>query len=239
LHFSINRGTIGVSFVKEDIFMATVVSPPPEPIRTLADLVERLGGVPLERVRFRPLPGTATENDVIEADAHEDRLCELVDGTLVEKPMGFRESALAMSLGKWLIDFVNPRNLGIVSGESGMMRIFPGLVRIPDVAFASWKRFPNRRMPTEPIPDLAPDLVVEVLSESNTEPEMARKYREYFQAGVQLVWEVDPKNRTVEVFTTADQSTRLNENQTLDGGSVLPGFALPLSQLFAELDKKG
>src|SRR5260370_10703558 len=144
-----------------------------------------------------------------------------------------------MSLGKWLIDFVNPRNLGIVSGESGMMRIFPGLVRIPDVAFASWKRFPNRRMPTDPIPDLVPDLVVEVLSLSNTEPEMARKYREYFQPGVQLVWEVDPKNRTVEVFTAADQSTRLNENQTLDGGNVLPGFTLSLSQLFGELDRQG
>ncbi|HEV2949068.1 MAG TPA: Uma2 family endonuclease [Gemmataceae bacterium] len=219
--------------------MATVVSPPPEPIRTLADLMERLGGVPPKRVRWRPLPGTATEKDVIEVDAHEDRLCELVDGTLVEKPMGFRESALAMSLGKWLIDFVNPRNLGIVSGESGMMRIFPGLVRIPDVAFASWKRFPNRRMPNEPIPDLAPDLVVEVLSESNTEQEMARKYREYFQAGVRLVWEVDPKNRTVEVFTAADQSTRLNESQTLDGGNVLPGFTLSLSQLFGELDRQG
>jgi Uma2 family endonuclease len=201
--------------------------------------MERLGGVPPKRVRWRPLPGTATEKDVIEVDAHEDRLCELVDGTLVEKPMGFRESALAMSLGKWLIDFVNPRNLGIVSGESGMMRIFPGLVRIPDVAFASWKRFPNRRMPNEPIPDLAPDLVVEVLSESNTEQEMARKYREYFQAGVRLVWEVDPKNRTVEVFTAADQSTRLNESQTLDGGNVLPGFTLSLSQLFGELDRQG
>jgi Uma2 family endonuclease len=54
-----------------------------------------------------------------------------------------------------------------------------------------------------------------------------------------LVWEVDPKNRTVEVFTAADQSTRLNQNQTLDGGNVLPGFTLSLSQLFGELDRQG
>jgi len=225
--------------MKEDICMATLISPPPEPIRTLADLMERLGGVPLKRVRFRPLPGTATEKDVIEVDAHEDCLCELVDGTLVEKTVGFEESTLAMALGNYLRDFVNPRNLGLVSGESGMMSLVPGQVRIPDVAFASWKRFPDRKMPKEPIPLLVPDLAIEVLSESNTKREMARKYREYFQAGVQLVWEVDPKNRTVEVFTAADQSTRLNENQTLDGGNVLPGFTLSLSQLFGELDRQG
>jgi Uma2 family endonuclease len=223
----------------KEIFMATVISSPPETIDTLADLLDRLGGVPPERVRWRPLPGTATEKDVIEADCHEDRLCELVDATLVEKAMGFRESALAMALGDWLRDHVNPRNLGIVSGESGMMRLFPGLVRIPDVAFASWKRFPDRRMPTEPIPDLVPDLVVEILSESNTEKEMARKYREYFQAGVQLVWEIDLKKRAVIVYTAPDRSTLLNETQTLEGDDILPGFTLPLAQLFGELDRKG
>src|SRR5206468_4704714 len=100
--------------------MATVISPQPGRIQTLADLLDRLGGVPPERVRWRPLPGTATEKDVIEVDAHEDRLCELVEGTVVEKTMGFEESTLAMALGNYLRDFVNPRNLGLVSGESGM-----------------------------------------------------------------------------------------------------------------------
>ncbi len=219
--------------------MATVISSPPDAIATLADLLDRLGGVPPIRVRWNPVPGTATEKDVIEVDAHEDRLCELVDGTLVEKTMGFRESTLAMLLGRWLIDFVHPRNLGIVSGESGMMSLVPGLVRIPDVAFASWKRFPDRKMPTEPIPLLVPDLAIEILSESNTDREMARKYREYFQAGVLLVWEVDPKNRTVAVYTAEDQSTLLDATQMLDGGNVLSGFKLPLGQLFGELDRIG
>jgi len=120
-----------------------------------------------------------------------------------------------------------------------MMRLFPGLVRIPDVAFSSWKRFPDRRMPSDPIPDLVPDLVVEILSESNTEREMARKYGEYFQAGVQLVWEVDPKNRTVAVYNAPDRPMLLNETQTLDGGNILPDFKLPLAQLFGELDRWG
>jgi Uma2 family endonuclease len=119
------------------------------------------------------------------------------------------------------------------------MRLAPGLVRIPDVAFISWDRLPNRRVPTEPIPDLAPDLAVEVLSVGNTLGEMARKRQDYFAADVHLVWQVDPRTRTVEVFTAPDQSTILHETHILDGGTVLPGFTLPLPELFAALDLHG
>ena len=94
-------------------------------------------------------------------------------------------------------------------------------------------------MPTEPVPDLAPDLAVEVLSAGNTPGEMARKRQEYFAAGVHFVWQVDPDTRTVEVFTAPDQSTVLHEAQTLAGGTVLPGFTLPLQELFGELDRRG
>ena len=209
-------------------------------IETLADLLEQLGGIAPNRVRFRPAPGTATEADVLTIrHSPERRLCELVEGVLVEKAMGFRESYLAMVLGSILLAFVEPRRLGLVTGEAGMMRLMAGLVRIPDVAFISWNRLPNRRVPTEPIPDVAPDLAVEVLSVGNTPGEMARKRRDYFAAGVQLVWQVDPSMRTVEVFTAPDQSTVLHEMQTLDGGIVLPGFALPLHELFAALDRQG
>jgi Uma2 family endonuclease len=212
---------------------------PPRKIETMADLLDRLGGIPLNRIRFHPPPGTATEADVIEADTRHDRLCELIDGVLVEKAMGLRESFLAIALGSFLREFVVPRNLGLVSGEAGMMRLFAGMVRIPDVAFASWARFPGRRVPVEPIPDLVPDLAVEVLSRSNTEEEMARKLREYFAAGVSQVWLVDPDARTVAVYASAEQFTVLDQTQTLDGGDVLPGFTLPLAQLFAELDRQG
>ncbi len=218
--------------------MTTLVTAPPT-IRTLADLLERLGGVSPDRIRFYPSPGTATEADVLAIEAHEDRLCELVDGTLVEKPMSYRESVLACFLLQLLQDFVKARNLGLVSGEAGMMRLVPGQVRIPDIAFASWDRFPDRRVPTEPIPDLVPDLAVEVLSPSNTVEEMARKRREYFAAGTHLVWEIDPAARTVAVYTTPDAPTVLNQSRTLDGGTVLPGFTLPLRDLFAELDRHG
>jgi Uma2 family endonuclease len=218
--------------------MAQVLTPAGT-IKTLADLLEQLGGLAPERVRFCPPPGTATEQDVLEVHGREGRLCELVDGVLVEKGMGFLESVLASALIESLRSFVSPRNLGLVTGEAGMMRLVFGLVRIPDVAFISWDRLPGRRVPTEPIPDLPPDLAVEVLSESNTPGEMTRKRREYFVAGVRLVWFVDPMGRTVEVYTAPDQSTVLREAHTLEGGAVLPGFALPLQELFAELDRQG
>jgi Uma2 family endonuclease len=120
-----------------------------------------------------------------------------------------------------------------------MMRLFPGLVRIPDVAFISWERLPNRRVPTEPLPDVAPDLAVEVLRVGNTPGEMARKRQDYFASGAHLVWQVDPRTRTVEVCTAPDQSTVLHEAQILEGGTVLPGFTLALQELFAEFDLQG
>jgi Uma2 family endonuclease len=207
-------------------------------IETLADLLAQLGGIAPARVRFRPLPGTATEKDVLDMQAREGRLCELVDGVLVEKGMGFLESYLAGALIEILRGFVKPRHLGLVTAPDGMVRLAPGLVRIPDVTFVSWARLPGRRVPREPIPDLAPDLAVEVLSESNTADEMARKRREYFAAGVRLVWQVAPLARTVEVYTAPEQVMLLREEDTLEGGEVLPGFALPLREFVAELDQQ-
>lgn len=218
--------------------MTTLLTAPSES-QTLADLVQRLGDVPLNRIRIPPAPGLATEEHLLEIHRREKRLCELVEGVLVEKAMGYSESILAVALAGWLRAFVIPRRLGLVSGESGMMRLFPGLVRIPDVAFASWERFPDRRVPAVPIPSLAPDLVVEVLSVSNTEAEMDRKRGEYFSAGVRLVWLVDPRQRMVAVFTSREQSQVLGETETLNGDPVLSGFTLPLRQLFAELDEQG
>ena len=112
--------------------MTTLLTSSPQ-IPTLADLLSRLGGVSPERVRFYPLPGTATEADVVAIEAGENRLCELVDGVLVEKPMGFRESLVAGWILTALNSFVMPRRLGVVSGSDGLMRLVPGLVRIPDV----------------------------------------------------------------------------------------------------------
>jgi len=206
------------------------------PIHTIGDLLRRLGDVPPDRVRFDPIPGTATKDDLLRP---ENKNCELVDETIVEKSMGMRESLLAIWFGHLRQNFVHPRNLGLITGADGTYEVLLGLVRLPDVAFVSWDRLPGRRVPEEPIPNVVPDLAVEVLSPSNTVKEMARKRGEYFRAGVRLVWEIDPRTRTAHVYTSEASFTDLSAADTLDGGPVLPGFTLPLGELFAELDRHG
>jgi Uma2 family endonuclease len=222
---------------QESIEMTTATA---DAIDNLAELVERLGDIPLERIRMRPPIGTATDADVLAAlEAPRKRLCELIDGVLVEKAMGYSESLLASLLIELLNAFVRSRNLGLVTAPDGTIRLWAGRVRIPDVAFTSWDRIPGRRRPPQPIPDLAPDLAIEVLSRSNTPAEMRLKRQDYFTATVRLVWEVDPEARTVSVYTGSSDPTVLTEADTLDGGTVLPGFTLSLRDLFAELDRQG
>jgi Uma2 family endonuclease len=201
---------------------------------TVAELLDSLG-VPATRVRLRPSPGTATEQDVLDARDKEKRLCELVEGTLVEKTVGARESYLAWRIGHLLALFLDHHDIGYCLSSDGMMRIAPDLVRIPDVSFISWVTLGAKLVPSTPIPRLRPDLAVEVISEWNTRAEMERKLHEYFDAGVSLVWYVYPETRTVRVFTATDDVVTLNERDTLDGGTVLPGLALPVSQIFERL----
>ena len=207
-------------------------------VRSLADALHRLGDIPLERIRFRPAPGTATKADVLREARKDGYYCELVDGILVEKTVGIRESLLAAAIIQILRSFVIPRDLGIVTSPDGMLQLFPGLIRGPDVAYIAWASIPGGTIPLSPIPHLVPDLAIEVLSKSNTPREMDRKIGEYFEAGVKLVWTVDPRLRTVKVYTSADGFVELKRAETLVGGKVLPGFSLPLKKLFAELDRK-
>jgi Uma2 family endonuclease len=209
---------------------------PIQAVVTLADLLERLGGISPNRVRFNPHPGTATHEDVTSVERKENRLFELVDGTLVEKVMGYREAILAAAVAAALRDFVVPRKLGFISGADGMIRLYPDLVRIPDVAFVSRGRLPGGKVPEDPAPQLVPDLAVEILSRGNTAAEMGRKRGEYFDAGVRLVWLIDFENRSATVYTSPLDSSALGEDDSLDGGEVLPGFTLPLRGLFAELE---
>jgi Uma2 family endonuclease len=188
-------------------------------------------------VRLEPVPGTATEHDVVTVHDRENRLCELVDGVLVEKVMGFDESICALLLASSLVEYLKAHDLGKVVGADGMMRLFPGQVRIPDVAFISWKRYPKGKRRRGEIPTVAPDLVVEILSKGNTPKEMKRKLDEYFQAGVRLVWYVNPAARTVRVYTGPKESVLLNETQELSGGEVLPGFTLSIREWFTEAQR--
>lgn len=201
---------------------------------TVGDLYRRFGPIPLSRMKLDPFPGTATEADAAAIDDRGERLCELVDGILVEKTVGAEESYIAGLVLTFLNIFVIPRRLGFVYGADGMMRLRPDLVRIPDVSFVPRERTPNGRLPSGPFCLYVPTLAVEVLSPGNTKKEMAEKLLDYFGAGVELVWYVDPAKKTVRVYSGPNESRLLREKNTLDGGPVLPGFALPLRELFAE-----
>lgn len=203
---------------------------------TIGDLFDRFGPIPFWRIRTDPPPGRATERDVLRIREHEEVLCELIDGVLVEKTVGYEESLLAAWIVTLLNNFVQPRKLGLVAGADGTIRLAAGLVRIPDVSFVSRKRLPARKRPSRPIPQLVPNLVVEVLSPSNTAREMQLKLQDYFAAGAELVWYVNARTQTVEVFTSLEDSTVLKAGQTLAGGEVLPGFKVRVRELFSGID---
>ena len=114
---------------------------PPASVLTAADLVARFGAIPLDRIRYDPIPGSATESDVIGIHDRENRLYELIDGILLEKTVGADESYLAMLLGQLLGVHVNANNLGIVLGADGIVRLAPGLIRIPDETQKVSERF--------------------------------------------------------------------------------------------------
>jgi len=203
-----------------------------DPVWTAADLFRRFGPIPLNRIVVEPAPGTATEEDAVWQSEHRHRLCELVDGVLVEKAMGYYESYFGGELFRFIGNFVAAHTLGLTHTADALFRLAPHLIRVPDIAFVSWDRLPGGRVLQTRIADLVPDLAVEVLSRSNTREEMEGKLRDYFGAGVRLVWYVYPVQREVHVFRSVENCAVLRDGDTLEGGDVLPGFSLSLTTFF-------
>ena len=213
--------------------MATVIA---DTVETMADVLKRLGDVSADRVLAHPQPGTATEDDLLGLPGDVRRMCELVDGTLVVKAMGAPESAIAAVLLMILGRHPGLSNHAAFLGPDGLTRYFGDQVRMPDVAVILRSRLPGGKLPKEPICPVPPDLAVEILSPGNTEKEIDRKLHDFFGSDVQLVWIVNPQRRTVRVYSSVDQFTELTEDDTLDGGNVLPGFTLSIRDWFSEAE---
>ncbi|HEX8499497.1 MAG TPA: Uma2 family endonuclease [Pyrinomonadaceae bacterium] len=164
-----------------------------------------------------------------------DRRLELIRGELrvmsPSKPLhGIICARIASKLGR----FVEENDLGeVVGAETGfVVERDPDTVLGVDAAYISRERFSSIE-DLDKFAPFAPDLAVEVLSPSNTRGEMDKKVALYFAAGSRAVWVFDPKKRTAAVYASPTDVRVLNEQDTLDGGEVLPGFGLELAKLFA------
>jgi Uma2 family endonuclease len=160
---------------------------------------------------------------------------ELVKGELKRMPpTGDAHGGVTMALAAPLYQYVKLNKLGrVYAAETGFkLESDPDTVRAPDVAFVSAERIEaaGRVLGYR---SGAPDLAVEVLSPGNTKREMAEKIDEYFAAGARLVWVVSPKLKTVTVYRSLTDIVMLTEKDTLDGGEVVPGFHIPVAEIFA------
>jgi Uma2 family endonuclease len=168
----------------------------------------------------------------------EHALYEVVDGRRVElPPMGAAENLIASTLTQLLGHFARTNGLGRVAAET-LFPVSPAHdpQRRPDVAFVSYGRWPRGRpVPSTNAWDVVPDLAIEVVSPSNTANEILAKIREYFQAGVQRVWVVYPSERLVYAYDSPTSNRVLKETDDLEGEAVLPGFRLPVTDLFQDV----
>ena len=201
--------------------------------------LDSLGGVPLDRVIFDPWPGSATETHLLEFVERDKRLCELVNNTLVEKPVGLSEGNIAGRVLSRIIVYADDHDLGVASGADSTLRMATfNRIRLPDVCFFSKERLPGGKLPRGGRAGArARSRRRDVLSESNTKSEMQQKLIEYFDNGTRLAWYVDPRTRTVAVYDApGEPKIVLNQgDDTLDGGDVLPGFSLKISTIFKDL----
>jgi Uma2 family endonuclease len=168
-------------------------------------------------------------------DEHgNDCRLELIRGELkVMSPTKPLHGILCARLAAALINFVEADELGMAFGAETGFRVEqdPDSVLGIDASFVSRERLQSVETFDKFMP-FAPDLAVEVLSPGNTVSEIDEKIAMYFAAGSRLVWIVNPKRRTVAVYTAPLEVRIIGEHDTLDGGDVLPGFELELAKLF-------
>ncbi len=163
------------------------------------------------------------------------RRYELVKGELFEMPLfGGRHGSVAMRIGIILGSYVRANELGeVFAAETGfILRRDPDTVRAPDAAFVANERLPEGELPPGYL-EMAPDLAVEVVSPGDTAPEVREKVADWLRAGVRLLWAIDPATRSVTVYRSPDDFDVLSENDSLDGGRVIPGFLAEINELFS------
>lgn len=159
---------------------------------------------------------------------------EVLDGILVEREtMGRRHGRLGFDLGFELVLHVSPRDLGEIytSDTSFVVGRDPLQILKPDISFVARDRL-TLEEDEQGYVLVIPDLVVEVAPPNDRPGRVTRKIERYRQAGVRLIWLVQPRLRTVTVFAAGQEPRTLGDRDELDGGDVLPGFRLQLTDIF-------
>src|ERR671925_1602039 len=153
-----------------------------------------------------------------------DKRTELVRGRLiVREPAGYRHGAVTMNLAIRLGEHVQLTGAGeLLAAETGFTLFRnPDTVRAPDIAFVRRERIPGE---TGGFPQMAPDLAVEVLSPSDRPGETLAKVGDWLEAGTRLVWVIDPERRLARTYRPDGRESTLDDDASLDGEDVLPGF---------------
>jgi len=198
------------------IYQAKVDTPLAEPIRI-------------------PGPGRPWTADDLLALADAEEHYELVRGDLmVMSPASPTQGRYAARLVGALISYLEEHEQGeVYTAEPGFqLRTEPEqIVRAPDVAFLHRDKIPPPEQQTGFWP-VAPDLVIEIISPSETSQMVQEKVQDYLKAGTRLIWLVYPNTKTVVEYRSFAQIRHLMLGNELEGGEVLPGFSYPLSRLF-------
>jgi Uma2 family endonuclease len=160
---------------------------------------------------------------------------ELIDGQLVEKPMGAESSRVTVRLLVRLGAYVEAQQLGFVlDSECGYQKIFPNdpkRVRKPDVSFIARGRLPNDRTPRGNV-SVYPELAVEVVSPNDAAEDIETRVDDFLGAGTKLMWVLYPNTASVWVIRKDGSAARLKGSQELSGEDVVPGFACQVQALF-------
>jgi Uma2 family endonuclease len=188
--------------------------------------------MPAERAYVPTMPPSLMTADELLHVHIPDKRVELVRGVLmVREPAGYAHGRVAMNLALRLGPHVERTGTGqLFAAETGFtLARGPDTVRAPDIAFLRRDRLPDPA--TRGFPDLAPDLVVEVLSPDDRPGELLAKVADWLVAGTRLVWVVDPERRVARVYRQDGSETLLSAGDALDGEDVLPGFSCPLASV--------
>jgi len=171
----------------------------------------------------------ATEKDLL-VMPKDGQKYELVDGQIRVSPAGDRHSVVALRLGSRLLAFATQHRLGHICGADAGFRLPGGNIRSPDASFIASGRFRDDKVPDD-FGSVAPDLAVEVLSPGDRPRYVLDKVGEYLEAGVRLVWIIDPRKARAVVYRSLSDVRKLGSEDALDGEDVLPGFRCTLGEI--------